>query len=567
LNALSSLLRPIGPQLLLATVACAVSGVASMLLVALVNGALSASADELGGIGLRFAAVSVLALSSRWLSEERFARLGQALLARLRQEMSRRIAALSYREFEQRGPANLGAALIEDANTVAQASTLVPGILINVFLVLGSFGYMAYLSLAVFAGVAVVLVAGVIGYLLVERLALRTLREARRVEEEVFQGFGALLGGAKELRLHAGRRREFLKHGLGAAIDRVRALRSRGLSVSTAASSVGSFLFFVVIGIVAFVLGRAWGLGREIVSGYVLVFLYLMFPLESLLGALPTLERARVALEHIGSVAGFGGDAALEREVSSEALEPTEFRSLKLEGVRHRYRHELAEGEFELGPLDLEIVPGEVTFLIGGNGSGKTTLAKLLVGLYAPEQGSVRLNGVEVTESTRDRHRACCTAVFSDFHLFDRLWGLASEELLAEASTGLERLELARRVRLDGDRFSTTALSQGQRKRLAFLVACLEGRPIVLFDEWAADQDPAHKDIFDRQLVPALARQGKAVVVVTHDDRYFELGDRCLKLEFGRLAMTRPASSERVAREGRISEEPTGAPRPAGAMS
>lgn len=526
-------------QLLLAVFASALSGAASMLLVALINRAFTVEAHALGSVGVQFAVASLVALGCRWLSEERFAHLGQAALARLRLDASRKIVALPYREFERRGAANFNAALTEDAGAVAHSCSILPGVTINVFLVTGSFAYMAFLSVGVFAWVAGVLFVGVLGYMAVESLALRTLRLARSAEDDVFRGFAGLLEGGKELRLHAARRRAFLSQGLGRAIERVRGLRSRGLAISIAASNVGSFLFFVVIGVVAFALSRWWELDRSVVSGYALVFLYLMFPLESLLGALPMLERGRIALERLDALTAEDDAAPPEGDKLDAPGAAEAFRSLRLEGVTHRYRHESHDGDFVLGPIDLELRPGEVSFLIGGNGSGKTTLAKLLVGLYAPEQGRVWLNGREVSAATREQHRAVCSAIFSDFHLFDALWGLDSPEARAEARAGLERFQLAQRVSLNEGHFSTTALSQGQRKRLAFIVACLEQRPVVLFDEWAADQDPVNKDVFYRHLVPALAARGKAVVVVTHDDRYFELGDRCLKLEFGRLVAAR----------------------------
>jgi putative pyoverdin transport system ATP-binding/permease protein len=545
-NPLTTLLRPLRGQLLLAVVASALSGLASMALVALINRALSAELSEVATIGVSFALACVVSLSCRWLAEERFARLGQITLARLRLSVSRRIMALSYREFEQIGGARCNAALTEDASSVAHACSILPGVTINAFLVLAALTYMAWLSPPVFACVVGVLLVGVFAYVAVESMALRTLRQARNQEDEVFRAFGGLLEGGKELRLHAARRRAFLEHAVGAAIESVRALRSRGLSISIAASSVGAFLFFVVIGVVTFALSHVWKLDRSVISGYALVFLYLMFPLESLLGALPMLERGRVALERIEGLA-----RPLDRSAADQdAVEPPPsgaFTRLRLEGVTHRYRHE-GDGEFVLGPIDLELAPGEVTFLIGGNGSGKTTLAKLLVGLYAPEQGRVLIDGVEVTEATREAHRGRCSAVFSDFHLFDALWGLDGEAVASAASAGLEQLGLSHRVRLEAGRFSTTSLSQGQRKRLAFLVASLEERPLVVFDEWAADQDPANKDFFYRELVPALAARGKSVVVVTHDDRYFELGDRCLRLEFGQLVDEQPvAASTRAA--------------------
>jgi putative ATP-binding cassette transporter len=86
--------------------------------------------------------------------------------------------------------------------------------------------------------------------------------------------------------------------------------------------------------------------------------------------------------------------------------------------------------------------------------------------------------------------------------------------------------------------FSTVNLSRGQRKRLALLTAYLEDRPIFVFDEWAADQDPVFRKIFYLRLLPELKQRGKTVLAITHDDRYFAHADRIVKLEVGQVVET-----------------------------
>jgi putative ATP-binding cassette transporter len=71
------------------------------------------------------------------------------------------------------------------------------------------------------------------------------------------------------------------------------------------------------------------------------------------------------------------------------------------------------------------------------------------------------------------------------------------------------------------------------------LAALLEDRPIYLFDEWAADQDPEFKETFYRRIVADLVRRGQTVFVVTHDDRYFTLAERVLTMRAGRLSEVR----------------------------
>jgi putative ATP-binding cassette transporter len=287
---------------------------------------------------------------------------------------------------------------------------------------------------------------------------------------------------------------------------------------------------------VLFVFSRWFATSPAVLSGYALVFLHMVLPMEALLLAIPNVNRARVALERIRS--GIGTALDREAHAADVAEAPSGprrvFHSLELRELRHSYRRETEDGSFQLGPINAVLGPGEVVFLIGGNGSGKTTLAKLLVGLYAPEGGSILLDGVPVTDATREDYRQCFSAVFSDFFLFERLIGLRRPELDTEARSWLIELGLDHKVKVQDGKLSTTELSQGQRKRLALLVAYLEDRPLYLFDEWAADQDPLYKEVFYKRLLPELKARGKTVVAVTHDDRYFYLADRCIKLDFGR---------------------------------
>jgi putative ATP-binding cassette transporter len=229
------------------------------------------------------------------------------------------------------------------------------------------------------------------------------------------------------------------------------------------------------------------------------------------------------------------------------ALRPapdTSWRRLELIDVTHVYRHDGADEEFELGPISLSMQPGELIFLIGGNGSGKTTLAKLLMGLYQPDSGEIRVNGGLITEAERDDYRQRFSVVFYDFYLFERLFGADAGDLDARSESYLKMLQLDHKLQIKDGKLSTLDLSQGQRKRLALLNAYLEDRPIYIFDEWAADQDPQFKQIFYYQLLPDLKARGKTVIVISHDDRYYSLADRVIKLESGRLESDQQPSPE-----------------------
>lgn len=193
------------------------------------------------------------------------------------------------------------------------------------------------------------------------------------------------------------------------------------------------------------------------------------------------------------------------------------------------------EHGFELGPIDLTFEPGQITFIVGGNGSGKSTLAKLLTGLYVPQTGFLALNGEQINHQNIEWFRQNSSAVFTDFHLFEDYLGF-EPGIDEKVRKYLRELQIDHKVTVENGVLSTIALSQGQRKRLALLTALLEDRPILLFDEWAADQEPKFRDVFYREILTDLKERGKTIIVITHDDRYFHLADQLVKLDFGKLA-------------------------------
>lgn len=562
------LFRASGHLLAFAIVASLAGGAASVGLIATINRALSTPADQLAALGLRFAALAVAVLLCRTAALMLFVRLNQTVLASLRGHIAGRLLASPYAELERVGPGRGLALLGEDTNQVATLLVALPFVVMNGTIVLGCLAYLAYLSWQVFLFALVAVLTGSICYRLSRKRSQRYLRDAGKWHDVLIERFGAIFAGAKELKLHRQRREAFASGPLAEAIDAVRTNRTQGLSLLYLSLTIGSTLFFAVIGIILFVVQRPLGADAAVASGYTLVFLYMMAPLEGLLNSLPQLNLARIAYQRIADTTG---PLAVEPSLPDAAGERQPFVELELRGVTHRYFRDGEDGAFTLGPIDLSLRAGEVVFLVGGNGSGKTTLAKLLVGLYAPERGSVLLNGESIADAAdHERHRQQCTAVFSDFHLFDSLLGAAAGEggdgknaagctaLDARANELLARLQLQHKVTVRDGAFSTRALSQGQRKRLALVAACLEDRPVIVLDEWAADQDPAFKAVFYREILPALRAQGKAVLVISHDDRYFDAGDRIVRLEQGRIREQGSEDQREYQREYQPAAEPAG---------
>ncbi|MBD9428415.1 cyclic peptide export ABC transporter [Achromobacter sp. ACM03] len=529
---LSYLIRQSRKLLMAAALASIAQGVCGVLLLTQINAALTAaSSAERAALAWRFAAFAVAAMLSQMTASVLFERLNQRAHADLRRFISARVVAADYRRLEEIGGPKVQSALSEHSARVAEFFVSFPTILVNAIIVAGCLAYMAWLSWQVFLAAVAVIGLGSLGYHLAHLRAIRHLEVASKEQDRLFGHFRSLVEGAKELRLHAVKRRRFADDVLGRSIETVRRERALGMSIFLVSSAWGNFLLYGFIGLTLFALVGDVPDRASVMTGFALIFVYIVGPLENLLIALPRANLAQVSGARIDEIT-----SQLEHDEGDGAPATTPgLTSVALRGVCHRYYHEGADDMFTLGPVDLDFSPGQITYLVGGNGSGKTSLAKLLAGLYRPEQGAILLNGEPVDDRSRDRYRQTFSAIFSDFHLFEHTLDAASAELDAQGNALLEKLRLQHKVQVRDGAFTTQALSQGQRKRLALVVAYLENRPFLLFDEWAADQDPLFKDVFYRELLPELRARGKAVLVISHDDRYFHLADRLIRMENGQI--------------------------------
>lgn len=511
------------------------AGAVNASLLALINSLLNNPEGATGGLLWSFILFCLVMLTSRVVSGVLLNSLSQAAMFNLCMKLCRKILNAPLRQLEELGAPRLLASLTSDVPIIANTVTVIPVLCMQIAILGGCLIYLAWLSWKVLLLVLGFMVLGVVSYQIPMLSALRYLGLAREDRDVMFKHFRALTEGVKELKLHNPRRQAFLSENLQTSAASFRRHNVLGNNIFTVVSSWGHLLIFVLVGLLFFALPALEPVEARILIGYTIIILYMMTPLEIVLNTLPELGQANVAAQKIDAL-GLSLEAdSTDAEFTTQPGPEPSSGCLELIGVTHAYYREREGGSFKLGPIDLCLRPGELVFVTGGNGSGKTTLAKLLVGLYAPEAGEIRLGGDPITDETREYYRQHFSVVFSDFYLFESLLGMREPKLDSVARDYLAQLHLDQKVEINAGVLSTIALSQGQRKRLALLTAYLEDRPIYVFDEWAADQEPVFKEVFYCELLPNLKARGKLVIVISHDDRYYHVSDRIIKLDYGRV--------------------------------
>jgi putative ATP-binding cassette transporter len=296
-------------------------------------------------------------------------------------------------------------------------------------------------------------------------------------------------------------------------------------------ANFGDLLSFFVIGFVSFVFVNYHSVSQTELIGVVMALLYITGPISVILDSIPQLTVANISVRRVNILL----NEIPKENIVNKICPIKTWNSIQYKNIEYHYESNEEDKGFSIGPLDFEINKGEVTFIIGANGSGKSTLSKLITLHYLPDAGNICFGTTNVTAELIQSYRQEICAIYSDYYLFDRLLGKATIKDPAIAQKYLKDLQLSDKVKLIDGKFSTIALSDGQRKRLALLVAFLDDKSVYLFDEWAADQDPQFKEIFYSKILLDLKNNGKAVVVISHDDRYFDKADKLIYMEQGRI--------------------------------
>jgi putative ATP-binding cassette transporter len=513
-----------------------ISGLASGLLLGVVNTAAEHAANGIVQLHLvaLFAAVLTLFVIAKRAALSRASVAAEAAIRDIRIDLSEKIRRSELLSIEGIGRSEIYARLTQDTSTISQSMPVIFNGYQSAVVVASGLLYMLWTSLGAFLLTATFLALGAWVHLTQQRRTVADLMQAVGKETQFFESLSHLLGGFKEIRLNR-RKNDDVFAQVRTVSEETEHLMSRTVVRYIGQLVVTQLLIYLVIAILVFVLPTLEFSQPETVLKLTATILFMVGPLEILIFAHHTQSKAKVALGSIESLEKKLASATTvdDNATAADTARFAAFQRIELKGVVFRYPDQ--EHRFQVGPLDLTIARGETTFIVGGNGCGKSTLLKVLTGLYQPVSGLLLVDGTPLAASAYPAYRELFSCIFADFHLFDRLYGMSGVDP-TQVQALIARMGLADKTDFRDGRFTNLDLSTGQRKRLALVAALIEDRPIYVFDEWAADQDPEFRKRYYEEFLPELKRQGKTVIAVSHDDRYFDRCDQLLKMDYGTIA-------------------------------
>lgn len=518
-------------SILILSILSFVSGVGNALIIFTINLAINSNNSTKIKLLVYFTLGIITYVYGQKIMREKLIEITNGIVYSKRMEIIKCVLRSPYQKFEGLEKGRIESTLNNDTETISRfANILISGItsaitLICCFIYLGAINLYALLL----SVIIILLIASI--YYLVGRYANKIGEQTRDLQNVFFKFINDLTGGFKELSINGKKKREF-EVDIEKSCDKYRVKRGQSALAFANMFIIGELLFTLAIGGVAFIFPLILNnLENTSVSSYVFILLYMVGPVHGILDTIPNAVEVKISLKRINDLLN---DLSISsnKDSNTDKLNIEDKVTLKLDQVHYIY-DDNDENSFKVGPISYEFNSGEIIFITGGNGSGKSTLAKLITGLYPPSKGNITLNNSNISQKELNEHYS---TVFGDFYLFDKLYGIDYLNKERQIKKYLSLLQLDKKVTIKDGRFSTTKLSTGQKKRLALLVTYLEDRPIYLFDEWAADQDPEFRMFFYDTLLPDLKQRGKCIIAITHDDRYFDMADKLIKMELGKFA-------------------------------
>jgi len=514
-----------------------ISGLANASILAIINAAAGSVSDM--ELNYKYLLMFVIALvinimTQRYLFDKSSTIIEQ-IVHGIRVRLTGKIRRAEMVDLDAIGKAEIYNRMTQQTSEVSKSAGAIIAALQSAIMVSFSVMYLATLSLWAFVLTILIVVIGITIYLNKEKFIVQFIYKTNASEVKLFYALTHLLDGFKEVKLSNDRSNDLSNH-IGAIASEVRGHRVQTERLYNWNYIFAQSFFYVLVAVMVFILPRFIEMYADNVTEIAAVILFIIGPLSTVISGFPAYTKANIAVLDINDLEKNldrmnGRPHYYEKSVQQRIAS---FRTVALKGVEFSYYDVQKDALFKTGPIDLTINKGETLFIVGGNGSGKSTLLKLLTGLYSPEKGKIQVDDLPITGENVQEYREQYSAIFSDFHLFDRLYGI-NDWSKDQINSLIREFQLDDKTSFVDGVFTNINLSTGQKKRIAMIVALLENRPICVFDEWAADQDPEFRRYFYYDLIPKLKQTGKTIIIVSHDDQYFSTADRVLKMDFGQL--------------------------------
>jgi putative ATP-binding cassette transporter len=515
----------------------AVSGLSSAGVLAIINlAAKNVSKDSINiSYILMFAsAVGIFVTSQKYILTSGI-NVVEDILNNIRLRLSDKIRRTDLLNIEQIGKAEIYNRLTQECTLISQMAPYIITALQSAIMLIFVFGYIAFLSILAAGLLGILILVGILVFHKNNVKVYAELEETNKAEIKYFVLLTDILDGLKEIKLNRKKSNDLYSH-----FEKI-SLKLKDLKINTGYKFSENMVFsqafiYVILGAIVFVLPRLKPAMTDEIVSTTTAMLFAIGPLTSIVSMFPIFGKVNIAIKNIYNL-----ENELDLQVNPNEVQPingenrfTDFRNIVLNDIYFEYNNGDGGEIFSIGPINLTITRGEVLFIIGGNGCGKTTFLKALTMLYRPKTGNIYVDDKIIDSANYLEYRELYSAIFYDFHLFDKLYGLEKVDP-KKINDLLKLMQIQNKTEFRDNGFTKLDLSSGQRKRLALIVTFMEDKPIYIFDEWAADQDPQFKKYFYDELLNKLKAEGKTVIAVSHDDRYFHLADRVIKMDYGKI--------------------------------
>lgn len=512
-----------------------IAGLSGFLFIALVNQviemSISRSMPEEHNYFLFFSLIILLFFVSRRMLSEGIVKYSQYTFWSLRKSIIENTIKAPYTKVKNL-KSDIYSALTADVNDITNASLVIIVFTSSIILVFTCFVYLWHLSHILFLISIACIALGILIYFRNAKVGNKNFKIVRELENDFMGLFNSVLDGIKEIKVNPDKGNDLFDSKLKPLATDAEHRNINAYIGYLNSQLLSQMLFYCIIAIILIPVGNYFSIELGTTVSFVFALLYLLGPIVTIMVNIPILNKALISYKKLKNLNTSLQYKEQTEETNTPVLEknqPFEVISLK----KYSYTHK--DSLFSIGPTNISIKAKEIVFIYGGNGSGKTTFIRTLLHLYSPDEGVVKVNQKTVKKENLSATRSLFSPVFSDFYLFNDFYGIKNLDV-KKVNSLIKLFELEDKVKIKKGKFSTTDLSTGQKKRLALISAILEDRPILVLDEWAADQDPGFRKKFYTKIIHKLVKEEhKTIIAITHDDQYYKEADRLFKMNYGKL--------------------------------